>query len=43
MTPIQETTEQARQGENKGWISRVLIVSTALAVALMIASYVFAV
>lgn len=43
MAPIQETTEQARQGERKGWITRVLVISTALAAAFMIGSYVFAV
>ena len=43
MAHIEETAEQARQGERKGWISRVLIVSTALAVAFMIGSYIFSV
>jgi hypothetical protein len=43
MAPIQETAEQARQGERKGWITRVLIVSTTLAVILITTSYIFAV
>ena len=43
MAHIEETTEEARQGERKGWVSRVLIVSTVLAVALMILSYVVSV
>lgn len=43
MAQIEETPEEARQGERKGWISRVLIVSTVLAIIFMIASYIFAV
>ncbi|HEX6144266.1 MAG TPA: hypothetical protein VFZ01_16225 [Geminicoccaceae bacterium] len=43
MAPIKESAEEARQGERKGWISRVLIVSTALAVAFMIGTYIFSV
>lgn len=38
-----ETPEEARQGERKGWITRVLVVSTILAVVLIAASYIFAV
>lgn len=43
MAQIEETTEQARQGERKGWVSRVLLVSTLLAVGFMIGTYIFSV
>ena len=38
-----ETPEQARQAERKGWISRVLVISTILAIVLIGLSYIFAV
>lgn len=34
-----ETKEEARQGERKGWVTRVLLISTVLAIVFMIASY----
>ncbi|HEX6144267.1 MAG TPA: hypothetical protein VFZ01_16230 [Geminicoccaceae bacterium] len=36
-----ETPEQARQAERKGWVSRVLVISTVLAVVLIALAYVF--
>lgn len=33
---IEETTEQARQGETKGWVRRVLAISTGLALIAML-------
>lgn len=36
-----ETPEEARQAERKGWVSRVLVISTVLAVVLIALSYLF--
>ena len=36
-----ETPEEARQAERKGWVSRVLVISTVLAIVLIALSYVF--
>ena len=38
-----ETPEQARQAERKGWVSRVLVISTVLAVVLIALAYIFVV
>ena len=38
-----ETPEQARQAERKGWISRVLVISSLLAIVLIGLYYNFAV
>ena len=34
-----ETKEEARQGERRGWVTRVLVISVLLAIVLMIGSY----
>ena len=38
-----ETPEETRQAERKGWVSRVLVISTALAVVLIALAYIFVV
>ena len=35
-----ETPEEARQGERRGWVSRVLVVSTILVIVLFVIAYV---
>ena len=34
-----ETKEEARQGERKGWVGRVLLISLSLAIAFMVVAY----
>lgn len=36
-----ETPNEARQAEKKGWVSRVLVISTVLAIVVLAAAYFF--